>query len=185
MKTDENGRKYVTLGYLEKHHQGLEKNDIGEEPRMYGQVGDLCPVSSFKLYLYISKLKVMVQRFSESQYELQKQWAVVLQHANRQNTPSSMMKNMSKVAGLSRVYTNHCLRVTTISVLHAHGVDGEDIRSVSRHRSTDGSKPYCQGPTIDVMTWANISMSMEDRAQLLSAFPRHRQLLHNHQHPLW
>ena len=37
--------------------------------------------------------------------------------------------------------------------------------------------------TRDGMTWANISMSMEDRAQLLSPFLRHRQLLHNHQHP--
>ena len=57
------------------------------------------------------------------------------------------MKDMSQAAGLSRVYTNHCLRVTAISVLRAHGVDREDIRSVSHHWSTDGLRPYCQGPT--------------------------------------
>ena len=58
-----------------------------------------------------------------------------------------MMKNMSQAASLSRVYTNHCMRVTAISVLRAHGMDSEDIRTVSRHRSTDGLKPYCQGAT--------------------------------------
>ena len=58
-----------------------------------------------------------------------------------------MMNNMYQVAGLSRVFTNHCLQVTAISVLCAHGVDGEDICNVSRHRSTDGLKLYCQGPT--------------------------------------
>ena len=49
VRTDENGREYVTLGYNElgKNHQGHEKNGIGEEPRMYGQADDLCPVSSF------------------------------------------------------------------------------------------------------------------------------------------
>ena len=148
VKTDENGREYVTLGYneLEKNHQGLEKNDIGEEPRMYGQAGDLCPVSSFKLY--ISKLHSECPAFfqrANMNYKNSGQWYYNMPIGK--NTLSSMMKNMSQAAGLSRLYTNHCLRVTAISVLRARGVDSEDIRTVFRHRSTDGLKPYCQGPT--------------------------------------
>ena len=139
MKTDENEREYVALVYnkLEKKSSGIEKNDIDEEPRMHSQAGDLCPVSSFKLY--ISKLHSECAAFfqrANTNYNSSGQWYFNMPFGK--NTLSSMMKNMSKVAGLSKVYTNHCLQVTAIFVLRAHGVDGEDIRSVSRHRSTDG-----------------------------------------------
>ena len=55
-KSDSNGRTYITLGFneLEKNHQGFDKRDYQEEPRMYEQEGDQCPVKSFDLY--VSKL---------------------------------------------------------------------------------------------------------------------------------
>ena len=77
------------------------------------------------------------------------------------------MKNMSQAAGLSRVYTNYCLRVTAISVLRAHGVFSEDIRTVSRHRSTDGLKPYRQGPTDE--RWYDMSKHLHEHGRLSTA----------------
>ena len=49
------------------------------------------------------------------------------------NTLATMMKTISEAAGLSRKYTNHCLRVTAIPVLNAQGVGDRDISSVSHH----------------------------------------------------
>ena len=62
------------------------------------------------------------------------------------NSIASFMKVISDKAGLSRKYTNHCLRVTAISVLRRNGIDDSDIRSVSMHKTTDGIRPYCTGP---------------------------------------
>ena len=56
------------------------------------------------------------------------------------------MKVISEKAGLSRKYTNNCLRVTAISVLRRNGIDGSDNWSVSRHKTTDSIRPYCMGP---------------------------------------
>ena len=56
------------------------------------------------------------------------------------------MKVISEKAGLFRKYTNHCLRVTVISVLRRNGIDNSDIQSVPRHKTTDGIRPYCTRP---------------------------------------
>ena len=62
------------------------------------------------------------------------------------NSIANFMKVISEKAGLSRKNTNHCLRVTAISVLRWNGIDDGDIRSVSRHKTTDCTRPYCTGP---------------------------------------
>ena len=56
------------------------------------------------------------------------------------------MKVISEKAGLSRKYTNHCLRVTAISVLRRNGIADSAIQSVPRHKTTHSIRPYCKGP---------------------------------------
>ena len=116
-KVDSDGRTYINLSFneLEKNHQGLGKGDETEEPRMYEQGGENCPLKSFRTYL--SKLHGGCEAFF----------------------PKAKCE-------LSRKCTNHCLRVTAISVLRRNGIDDSDIRSVSRHKTTDGIRPYCTGP---------------------------------------
>ena len=92
------------------------------------------------------------------------------------NSIANFMKVISEKAGLSRKYTNHCLRVTAISVLRRNGIDDSDIRSVSRHKTTDGIRPYCTGQpdkqrhrmsntcmtmtTVVIMTWRLLFQSV-------------------------
>ena len=51
---DSHGRVYIILAFseLEKKHQGFDKHDGPEEPRMYAQAGDNCPVRTFDLYIF-------------------------------------------------------------------------------------------------------------------------------------
>lgn len=148
LKHDENDREYVTIAYneLEKNHQGVSKHDIGQEPRMYGQDGDMCPVKSFKLY--ISKLNAQCGAFYQrpnANFKNSGVWFCNMPVGK--NLLSTMMKSISEAASLSKTYTNHCLRVTAVSVLHGNGVAPMDICSVSRHRNTESLKSYCQGPS--------------------------------------
>ena len=147
-KTDRNGKSYVTLTYneLEKNHQGLSNKDESEEPRMYEQGGPNCPLASFRLYM--SKLNEKCDAFFQrpnNNFAKNGMW-----YANApvgKNTLATFMKSISKKAGLDKVYTNHCLRVTAVSVLHNKGVQALDICSVSRHKHTDSIRSYSKGPS--------------------------------------
>ena len=63
------------------------------------------------------------------------------------NTLGNVMKNLSKQANLSKMYTNHCIRATATTVLARSGLDVERIKNVTGHRSADSILHYVEGPT--------------------------------------
>ena len=147
-KTDCNGKVYISLGFneLEKNHQGFDKRDVQEEPRMYEQEGEHCPVRSFDLY--VSELHPRCDAFfqrPDPNFKRKNTWYVNAPLGK--NTLCEMMKKMSSKAELSKVYTNHCLRASSITFLDRRGMQGKDICTVSRHKSQDGLRPYLEGPT--------------------------------------
>ena len=50
-------------------------------------------------------------------------------------TLSNMMKTISSDAGLSQIYTNHCIRATCISTLDNNGFVASHIMSITGHKS--------------------------------------------------
>lgn len=58
------------------------------------------------------------------------------------NTLGSMTSNLSEKAGLSRRYTNHSLRATTVTILDAANIPGRHIMSVTGHKSESSLKTY-------------------------------------------
>ena len=67
------------------------------------------------------------------------------------------MTEISGKAQLSRVYTNHCLCVTSAIVPSRNDFNLNDIRSVTGHRSVDGVLPYVEG-TSDVQRYKKSKM---------------------------
>ena len=61
------------------------------------------------------------------------------------NKLSTMMKELSGKAQLPLVYTNHCLRVISATVLNRNDFNINNIRSVTGHKSVDGVLPYVEG----------------------------------------
>lgn len=58
------------------------------------------------------------------------------------NTLSTLMKVISRQAGLSQEFTNHSIRATSITVLDVNKFSDRDIMSVSGHRSETSIKNY-------------------------------------------
>ena len=54
----------------------------------------------------------------------------------------SFMKRISKEAGLSQSYTNHCIRATVITNLDDAGFEARHIKAVSGHKSDETIKNY-------------------------------------------
>ena len=58
------------------------------------------------------------------------------------------MKEISIAANLSQVYTNHCIRATSVTLLDRAGVPVHRIMQVSGHRNEGSVKVYCERQTL-------------------------------------
>ena len=58
------------------------------------------------------------------------------------NKLSTMMKNISSEAGLSRIYTNHSVRVTAITLWANSGLTNREIMAISGHRNESSLQSY-------------------------------------------
>jgi hypothetical protein len=58
------------------------------------------------------------------------------------NTLSRMMSTISRQAGLSKIYTNHCLRATSITKLDRNGFEARHIMRASGHKSESSIRSY-------------------------------------------
>ena len=66
-----------------------------------------------------------------------------------------LMLTISKKSGLSKSYTNHCLWVTSMTVLSRNDVCAENICSVTGHQNVDNVRAYVEKPTD--WQWFNMS----------------------------
>ena len=145
---DADGNEYVQLCFNEKqkNNTGAKPDGNRKEGRMYAQSNDPnCPVKSYKLY--VSKLSPKCDAFFQqplNNVTTEKQvW-----YANQpvgHNKLGEMMKRISKKAGLSKVYTNHCVRATTVTVLNKSGVVPHQIC----HKRVESLAPYIDAMSSD------------------------------------
>ena len=58
------------------------------------------------------------------------------------NSIAQLMPKISKKAGLSQVYTAHCVRASTIIRLHQAGVDSKQIYAITKHKNEQSLRSY-------------------------------------------
>ncbi len=154
--TVESGCIVIRMAYTEatKRGQGDETGQNADDPDdengIFEQKGDpLCPVRSFKLYL--SKLNPANDKF------FQRPRAKVSENDDcwytkqvvGRNSIGEFMKVISKEAGLSKIYTNHCIRKTTITALVRTGQNHMMIPAVSGHKNIESLRKYVDTPTVE------------------------------------
>ena len=149
VKTDENGVRYVEMqDKLTKNHRGKDDDDNATKARMYEVPNSsLCPVTSY--IKYSQKLSTDCSSFWQHPKEKHEESDSVW-YCNSplgKNTLGRYMSNLSKEAGLNKIYTNHCLRATCVTVLDKLGFESRHIMAVSGHKSENSLKSYAQvGP---------------------------------------
>ncbi|XP_031573720.1 uncharacterized protein LOC116307592 [Actinia tenebrosa] len=134
---DSDGKAFIQMSHEEqsKNHQGgfNDKISTERETRLYStdEDGD----AFYCIELYLSKLNPLQEAFFQkprSNFE----------HSDDiwyQNKPlgvnrlSKLMKEISLGAGLSKMYTNHCVRATAITLLSDAGVPARHIMRISGH----------------------------------------------------
>lgn len=58
-----------------------------------------------------------------------------------------MMKDISVAAGLSKIYTNYCIRATSITLWSNAGLTNRHIMSISGHRNEQSLQHYNRRPS--------------------------------------
>ena len=139
-KQDENGRPYFVLStsFATKNHQGgLSVRDTVSE----GRIQEPSQVASIKLLF--SKLggkTTRIFQMAKKSYTKEGEWYTGCPLGK--NTISAMMKRLSAKAGLSQLYTNHCVRATCITNLTELGVNTHVIMGTSGHKSVQSLVSY-------------------------------------------
>ncbi|XP_048236651.1 zinc finger MYM-type protein 3-like isoform X1 [Haliotis rufescens] len=145
IEVDESGCEFITSAHSEvtKRHSGYLQDLNQQNTRIYATGTSSCPVASFKVYL--SKLhpentalfqrpRKHVNRSPDPHWYT----AQALGH----NNLSNMMKSISQRARLSKTYTNHCVRATTISLLSHAGVENREIMKITGHKNEQSLLMY-------------------------------------------
>jgi len=129
---DSKGNKYICMC-----------DECGGEGRMYEIPGySRCPVLSFEKY--VSKLNPDCRAFWQFPVEKLVSDNGCWYHSRPvgKNILYNKMKTLSKVAGLSKAYTNHCLRATCITALHKNALEVRQVLNVLEQCSVSSSKMY-------------------------------------------
>ena len=147
---DENGTKYIEPAYneMEKTKQGVDAREEGKQCVMTAAPGDsTCPIASFeKLISLLNPNCPYLFTRPKSQYTEHGPWYTCQKMGK--NMIGNMMKRISEEAGLSQLYTNHCLRASTATILARSGLQDREIVKVTGHKNTDSVKHYVNAPTI-------------------------------------
>jgi hypothetical protein len=138
IETDDQGIEYVTqrLSEMDKNHrEDMTSDDCVGEGRMYQKPGSpLCPVFSYKRYL--SKLHpdidALWQRPLDAFVDESEIWYCKQRVGT--NTLAKFMGELSGMADLSKHYTNHSIRATSITTMDEAGIEARHIMRVSGHR---------------------------------------------------
>ena len=130
------------------HPGGLSDKADAKDPKMFETKKKHCPVQYFKKYLSLLNPgeEALFQRPKRSFSSSDKIWFD--KSPLGVNTLSSMMKEISKAAQLSQLYTNHSVRATSITILDRAGIPVHRIMQVSGHRNQDSVKVYCERQTL-------------------------------------
>ena len=168
---DADGHKYIGMTFNEsdKTHHGIDSREQNKAPRMYATDSETCPVKAY--VKYISKLNPECEALFQkplSKFELDNDVWYGKTPAGV-NHLYNFMSRLSDQAGLSRKYTNHCIRATVASNLCEAGVSNQGIMSVTGHRNVQSLNSYIKTSDKERRTISGILAGNTEQAVALAS----------------
>ena len=139
INTDTKGHRYLTIILTEstKNNPGGHNQSSQDysDVRMYEiSSNPMDPVAAFEFYL--EKLHPENPNlFAKAKKTFMKDEVWYTKEVIGKNTLANIMKEISRKAGLSKSYTNHCVRASTVTHLYQAGVDTQQICSITKHKN--------------------------------------------------
>ena len=156
LKATTNGLKYFVLSEraTKNHPGGISDNEDESQSVMMAWPGNpRCPVVCLEKYLAKREPRCdplwqkPKNHNASSFYSTDGVWFC--------NAPmgkhklENLLTVMCRKAGLAHVYTPHCIRATSVTVLKATGLENCRVKSVTGHASDESIESYSARPTIE------------------------------------
>jgi hypothetical protein len=144
ISVDETGIEFIEKvnSEITKNHRGDLKDGVECKTRIYATGSEFCPVESFKMYMrrlnsenhcFFQGVRKRVTLDDEVWYTSRPMGKTMI---------GNFMKVISKRAGLTKMYTNHCVRATSVTLLSHAGVETREICKITGHKNDQSLKSY-------------------------------------------
>ncbi|XP_078351362.1 uncharacterized protein LOC144636089 [Oculina patagonica] len=166
---DATGNPFVTMTHDEStnNHPGgiLEVESFEKNGRMYKTSSPTDGYSALEVFL--TKLNPECDSLFQYPKRNWRPWDEVW-YENRlvgKNKLSTLMKEISEEAGLSRIYTNHSVRATAITLWVNAGLTDREIMALSGHRNETSLKSYHNQPSAEQLRKCSdvLSVALRDK----------------------
>ncbi|XP_069461384.1 uncharacterized protein KIAA1958-like isoform X2 [Ambystoma mexicanum] len=156
--TDPQGFKYATLAFDEKTKSLADPREYRGIMYASGRK-EQCPVLALEKYL--SKLPPNPSSFYLKAKRIPSYLldSTPIWYENRplgKNTLGGMMSALSKEANLSRIYTNHSIRATSIQILSDAGLETREIMTLTGHKKDSSVRAYWAPTETQRKTWSHL-----------------------------
>ena len=153
----QDGREFVSIKVpmLQKNVKAsLNRKEFEnlKSAKMVSQPNGRCPVKILKQY--ISKLPEKTK--DNTLFPGMKKDSFSEMTVLGKDTLGNLMGTLSMKARLSKRYTNHCLRVTGINLMHESGMNNTDIASITGHKNDRSIERYIRKSDVNVIRASNI-----------------------------
>ena len=155
---DDKGARYVTKSGDELTKNRREDDDGFEGGMMFEKPGPECPVASLELDInhLNPKNEFLFQRPKKGS-KIGVDGVCFNNMVVGERTLGEKIKCISKEAELSKIYTNHSIRATAVTILDKCGYEARHIMAVCGHKSESSIRTYCK---TDTSTKKQMSESM-------------------------
>ena len=142
---DDKGARYVTKSGDELTNNRREDDEGFEGEMMFEKPGPQCPVASLELYIkhLNPKNELLFQRPKKGS-KIGVDGVCFDYIVVSERTLGEKIKCISKEAELSKIYTNHSIRATAVTILDKRGYEARHIMAVSGHKSESSLRSYCK-----------------------------------------
>ena len=126
---------------LTKNHRDIGEQISGVMPEKKND--PLCPVQSYSIYIdHLNPENEYLWQLSLKNVDMMNDGIWYGKQKIGKNKLANFMTDISTKCDLSRMYTNHCIRVTGISILTRMRFSASEIMSVSGHKSVQSLAIY-------------------------------------------
>ena len=156
LKTTTGGLKYFVLNEraTKNHPGGISDNEDGTQSVMMAWPGHpRCPVACLEKYLTKREPRCYAlwqkpkNHNAASFCQDDDIWFCSVPMGKHKL--DNLLKEMCRKAGLATIYTAHCIRATSVTVLKAAGLENNRVKSVTGHSSDKSIESYNTRPTIE------------------------------------